>query len=116
MKLNEFMGTIKDNRVIGIGAKNNFLFIGTADEWWKFCDVIDEDYKRKHEMAQAENERRKKKTVPYISLKEREVKKSYVTDIYRIFMVVIEGKESGKFWFKHEFDREYYGDEWHGEW
>ena len=99
MKLKELLETLDRKQIFAIGMRNNFVFIGTLDEW----DILGSYINCEFEIRLVNNEERKK----YVPLMEREVRTHFITNVYKVHAIRLEGDECGRYWFKHEFDKDY---------
>lgn len=96
MTLHDYMAQADDKKIYSIEAQTSYFFIGNVVDYVRTIKQISEQYRKSFE--------RKKKD--YTPLYDREVVNVYpkLLDPMEV-TIVIQGEETGHFWFKEEFDK-----------
>lgn len=113
MILNEFIETVADDRILYIGSKISFIFIGTKKRWNELNERIYRVHRVKAErlLLGAKTESLKKRYAERLKemkpFGEREVIAIYPHQSAPGTNVRIEGNEHGGYWFLSEFEKDF---------
>lgn len=100
-RLNDVMKKASSGTVFYVGSHSAFFFIGTRKEYFRYRKYIEKGLKISHSKSKAV------KTDDYTPIEKRSVLATYRRFSDKGLAVILEGDESGAFWFREEFRKTY---------
>ncbi len=96
----DYIKGLDQDKVIFVGSRTSFFFIGPARI---FAEKYDEIEKAEKKKAPRPTRYDNDTDYKYVPIKDRRIKDTYERIENDGHVIILEGRESGNYWFEHEY-------------